>query len=72
MEFLTKLFINSRTGQKSLVIPKLLNKLKVDKLPNIVRVKISIPKNLEVKEERTIKMKKLGIMPTKVNVRIKW
>jgi hypothetical protein len=45
MEFIAKIFLNKANGQKSLVIPKGLDKLKVDKLPNMVKVKITIPKD---------------------------
>jgi len=45
MEFITKIYINKCTGQKTLVIPKGINKLKVEKLPPMVKVKITIPKD---------------------------
>ena len=45
MEFLAKIFTNKNNGQKSLVIPRKLVELKVDKLPSLVKVKITIPKD---------------------------
>lgn len=45
MEFIAKIFLNKANGQKSLVIPRQLDKLKVDKLPGLVKVKITIPKD---------------------------
>ena len=43
MEFITKLFKNSRNGQASLVLPKkqLLKALKVERVPDMVKVKIT-------------------------------
>jgi len=45
MEFITKIFRNKANNQRSIVIPRGCNKLKIDKLPDLVRVKISIPKD---------------------------
>ena len=45
MEFIAKIFKNSKTDQRTLVIPKGLDKLKVEKLPPFVKVRISVPKD---------------------------
>jgi hypothetical protein len=45
LEFLARIFTNKNNGQKSLVIPKQLDKLRVEKLPPLVKVKITIPKD---------------------------
>jgi len=51
VEFTAKIFVNKTNNQKSIVLPRRIFPLKIDKLPPLVKVKLSIPKDYLAKVE---------------------